>query len=72
MIDTATCTCTREVYCAACSEEDAAMEAASGMTHCWVCDALAPAITDENGKVVGTRCGCDDHPYTDGSDGIWR
>lgn len=66
------CTCSTTVYCAPCGEADDAMMAASGMTHCWVCDALAPAITDETGATIGTRCGCDDHPYADGADGVNR
>lgn len=67
-----TCTCTATVYCDACSAEDARMESASGMARCWVCDALAPVILDSEGNYAGTACGCDDHPATDGTDGIWR
>lgn len=41
--------------------------------HCWVCDALAAPVLPADGNWTGgTYCGCDDHGYDDGSDGIWR
>jgi hypothetical protein len=41
--------------------------------HCWVCDAIANPILDENGEWTGgTDCGCDDMGYGDGPGHAWE
>lgn len=39
------------------------MMADAGVVNCWVCDAIARPILDEDGNPTGgTDCGCDDYP----------